>query len=80
MTLLQGLNISHNKIFSLPEAIKKCRSLEVVDISYNQLSIFPGDLALHLPHLQSFVFEGNPGHEAIDKSSKEIKSKRQKIR
>ena len=79
MASLQTLDIKHNEITSLPQSIKKCQSLCVIDVSYNQLSAFPGDLALHLPQLQSFVIEGNPAHEqSIDESKGKV-SKRRKV-
>jgi Leucine-rich repeat (LRR) protein len=77
MTSLQILNVSHNNITSLPQSIKKCLDLQVIDVSYNELCSFPGDLALQLPQLQSFLVDGNPAHEAID-GSKGRKPKRQK--
>jgi len=79
MVLLQTLDVKHNDITNLPQYIKKCLCLCVIDVSYNQISAFPGDLALHLPLLQSFVIEGNPAHEHTVDETRGKGAKRRKV-
>jgi hypothetical protein len=50
-----------------------------LDLSYNQLTTFVGDLVLHLPQLQSFEVEGNPAHDSAIGNPKENNTKRQKV-
>jgi len=73
------LNVSHNNITSLPRSINSCINLEVLDVSYNQLSSIPGDLALHLPQLESFLVEGNPAHKVLDNDDRAKRQKKNTI-
>ena len=57
---LKVLNLAHNILEEFPNTVINCKLLEVIDLSHNKLSGYPGDLALRLPHLQSFVVDNNP--------------------
>eukprot|EP01082_Thalassiosira_pseudonana_P000588 g788.t1 g788 contig10:732086-734435(-) len=85
MKSLDILNVSNNKLECLPQSITNCSNLSVIDASNNQLKSFPGDLALKLPRLQSFLVEGNRHENASNpvqtrpwKASKQSRTKRRK--
>lgn len=56
---LQKLALAGNRLTSLPKALEKCRNLELVRISANNLTECPDQL-LGLPKLAWFAFAGNP--------------------
>jgi hypothetical protein len=65
MTELEVMNVSHNRLRIFPDVLSRCISLRVLDVSLNQLTSFPPDLALQCNNLQSFLVNGNPAASSI---------------
>lgn len=56
--LLQELDLSYNKLYSLPEKMSQAKNLEKVDLSFNQFSEFPKVL-LDLQNLRTLDIRSN---------------------
>jgi len=69
MTLLEEFDASRNRLRRLPKEIVQCVNLRLIDVSNNQIHEFPGNLALDLPRLQTFVIDGNPAHSYVLRKS-----------
>ena len=58
-TNLRNLNLSSNKLQFENEYILKSVSLEVLDVSYCNITELPSDAFVYLPEIQRFLIKGN---------------------
>ena len=56
---LKWLDVSHNKLSTIPDAIGEIVGLEELDLSYNQLTVL-GPAVKQLKKLQLLFVNGNP--------------------
>ncbi|XP_043249061.1 leucine-rich repeat-containing protein 40-like isoform X2 [Colletes gigas] len=55
---LKILTLGNNKIDAIPEEIIKLVNLEILDLSYNNLTMIPSYVGI-MPNLKQFIIEGN---------------------